>query len=42
MPRDSAFTQALCRGELGFSSQVAVGCAAGERQRLEQLCRYIS
>lgn len=42
MPRDTAFTQALCADEQGFSLHAAVRCAAYERQRLEQLCRYIA
>ena len=40
MPRDTAFTQALCADVQGFSPHAAVRCGADERQRLEQLCRY--
>ena len=42
IPRDGAFTQPLCAHEHGFSLHAAVRCAADERQRLEQLCRYIT
>ena len=42
MPRDTAFTQALCADMQGFSLHAAVRCGADERQRLEQLCRYIT
>ena len=42
VPRDAAFTQTLCAGEQGFSLHAAVRCDADERQRLEQLCRYIT
>ena len=42
MPQDGAFTQALCADEQGFSLHAAVRCGAGERQRLEQPCRYIT
>ncbi len=34
--------QALCADEQGFSLHAAVRCGADERQRLEQLCRYIT
>ena len=42
VPRDAAFTQAQCADEQGFSLHAAVRCGAHERQRLEQLCRYIT
>ena len=42
MPRDAAFIQALCADVQGFSLHAEVRCAADERQRLEQLCRYIT
>ena len=42
MPRDAAFTQALCAEVQGFSLHAAVRCDAHERKRLEQLCRYIT
>ena len=42
MPRDAALTQALCAEVQGFSLHAAVRCGADERQRLEQLCRYIT
>ena len=42
MPRDAAFTQALCADEQGFSLHAALRCAADKRQRLEQLRRYIT
>ena len=42
MPRDAAFTQALCADVQGFSLHAAVPCAADDRQALEQLCRYIT
>ena len=42
MPRDAAFTQALCADVQGFSLHAAVRCAADDRQALEQLCRYIT
>ena len=41
-PRDAVFIKALCTDEQGFSLQAAVRCAAHERQRLEQGCRYIT
>ena len=41
MPRGAAFTQALCADAQGFSLHGALRCAGEERQRLEQLCRYI-
>jgi hypothetical protein len=34
MPRDAAFTHALCADEQGFSLHAAVRCGAHERQRL--------
>ena len=42
MPRDAAITQTLCADVQGFSLHAAVRCGADERQRLEQLCRYIT
>jgi len=42
MPRGAAFTQALCADAQGFSLHGALRCAGEERQRLEQLCRYIT
>ena len=42
VPRDAAFTQTLCANERRFSLHAAVRCDADERQRLEQLCRYIT
>lgn len=42
MPGDAAVAQALCADEQGFSLHAAVRCAANERQRLEQLRRYIT
>jgi len=42
LPRDAAFTQALCADVQGFSLHAAVRCAADDRQALEQLCRYIT
>ena len=42
MSQDAVFTQALCADAQGFSLHAAVRCGANERQRLEQLCRYIT
>ena len=42
MPRDAALEQDLCVDHQGFSLHAAVRCDADERQRLEQLCRYIT
>ena len=42
MPRDAARDQELRVDQQGFSLHVAVRCDADERQRLEQLCRYIT
>jgi len=42
MARDAVLTQALCVDHQGFSLHAAVRCDADERQRLEQLCRYIT
>ena len=42
MPRDAALEQDLCADHQGFSLHAAVRCDADERQRLEQLCRYIT
>ena len=36
MPRDAAFTQALCAEEQGFSLHAAVRCAADDSQALER------
>ena len=38
----AAFIQTLYADVQGFSLHAAVRCAADERNRLEQLCRYIS
>ena len=40
MPQDGVFAQAQCADLQGFSLHGAVRCAAHERKRLEQLCRY--
>lgn len=40
MPRDADFKQHLCADIDGFSLHAAVRCGAGDRQALEQLCRY--
>jgi hypothetical protein len=42
MPRDAARAQELCADHQGFSLHAAVRCDADERQRLEQLCRYVT
>ena len=42
MPRDAALEPDLCADHQGFSLHAAVRCDADERQRLEQLCRYIT
>ena len=42
MPRQTDFKQNLCADISGFSLHAAVCCAAGDRQALEQLCRYIT
>jgi hypothetical protein len=42
MPRDADFKQPLCADIDGFSLHAAVRCGAGDRQALEQLCRYIT
>ena len=42
MPRDAVRDQDLCADHQGFSLHAAVRCDADERQRLEQLCRYIT
>ena len=42
MPRDTDFKQSLCADIDGFSLHAAVRCGAGDRQALEQLCRYIT
>ena len=42
MPRESDLNQTLCADNNGFSLHAAVRCAAGGRQALEQLCRYIT
>ena len=41
VPRDAAFTRALCADKQGFTRHAAVRCGAHERQRLEQLSRTI-
>ena len=42
MPQGGALTQAPCANHQGFSLHAAVRCRANERQRMEQLCRYIT
>jgi len=42
MPRDAVRDQELCADHQGFSLHAAVRCDADQRQRLEQLCRYIT
>jgi len=42
MACDAALTQALCPDHQGFSLHAAVRCDADERQRMEQLCRYVT
>jgi hypothetical protein len=42
MPREAVRAQDLCADHQGFSLHAAVRCDADERQRLEQLCRYIT
>ncbi len=42
MARDAAPTQALCADQLVFKLLAAVLCDADERQRLAQLCWYIT
>ena len=42
MPRDAARDLELCADQQGFSLHAAARCDADERQRLEQLCRYIT
>ena len=42
MPRETDFEQPLCADISGFSLHVAVRCGAGDRQAMEQLCRYIT
>ena len=42
MPRGTDFRQSLCADIDGFSLHAAVRCGAGDRQALEQLCRYIT
>jgi hypothetical protein len=41
-PRDADIVQSLCAETNGFSLHAAVRCEAGNRQGLEQLCRYIT
>ena len=36
------FKQTLCADSIGFSLHAAVRCGADDRQKLEQLCRYIT
>ena len=42
MPLNVERAQELCADQQGFSLHAAVRCDADERQRLEQLCRYIT
>ena len=42
MPLDVERDQDLCADHQGFSLHAAVRCDADERQRLEQLCRYVT
>ncbi len=42
MPREMDFKQTMCADMQGFSLHAAVRCSAGDRQALEQLCRYIT
>jgi hypothetical protein len=42
MPRDERQAQPLCANAQGFSLHAAVRCGADDRQRLEQLCRYVT
>jgi hypothetical protein len=42
MPREDRARQALCAGIDGFSLHAAVRVEAHDRNRLEQLCRYIT
>ncbi|MFZ2652986.1 MAG: hypothetical protein WA210_23035 [Burkholderiaceae bacterium] len=42
MPGEACFKQDLCTDMLGFSLQATLGCAAKDRQALEQLCRHIT
>ena len=42
MPREKDFKQTLCADIDGFSLHAAVRCGPGDRQALEQLCRYIA
>ena len=42
MPREQASPRRLCAEIDGFSLHAAVRCAAGDRKRLEHLCRYIT
>ena len=42
MPRDERQAQPLCVNAQGFILHAAVRCGADDRQRLEQLCRYVT
>jgi len=42
MPRDADIEQALCADRNDFSLHAAVRCEAGDRQGLEQPCRYVA
>ena len=42
MPRERDFKQTLCADVDGFSPHAAARSGAGDRQALEQLCRYIT
>ena len=42
MPRDERQAQPLCANAQGFGLHAAVRCGADDRQRLEQLCRYVT
>lgn len=40
--RDEKYTPALCADAHGFSLHAGVRSGAGERKKLERLCRYIT
>ena len=42
MPEDADFKQTLCADIQGFNLHAGARCGAGDRQALEQLCRYIT
>jgi hypothetical protein len=42
MPREAVPRQSLRADIAGFSLHAAVRCEAHDRERLEQLCRYIT